>query len=75
VALAQAAGTLTMKGKAPDSVTLKPARLAAAQYVADDSPALWSWVIFPRGFDAPHLISLAKLQAWSLKPARTASLP
>jgi len=75
VALAQAAGTLTLKGRAPDSVTLKPARLAAAQCVANDSPALWSWVIFPKGFDAPHLITLAKLQAWSLKPARPASLP
>jgi hypothetical protein len=75
VALAQAVATLTSKGEPPDSVTVKPAHLAAAQYVADDSPALWSWVIFPRGFDAPHLISLAKLQAWSLKPARPAALP
>jgi hypothetical protein len=73
LALAQAVGILTLKGEAPDSVTPRPARLAAAQYVADDSPALWSWVIFPKGFDAPHLISLAKLQAWSLKPARPAA--
>jgi hypothetical protein len=66
---------LTLKGEPPDSVTVKPARLAAAQFVADDSPALWNWIIFPKGFDAPHLIFLAKLQAWSLKPARPASLP
>jgi len=74
VALGQAAGTLTLKGEPPDSVTVPPARLAAAQYVADDVPALWGWIIFPKGFDAPQLMSLAKLQAWSLKPARPAAL-
>ena len=54
----------------PESVTIEPARLAAAKYVADDSPALWDWVIFPTGFHSPHLVELAKLQAWTLKPAR-----
>jgi hypothetical protein len=44
-------------------------KLAAADYVADDSPELWDWVIFPHGFHAPKLMSLAKLQAWTLKPA------
>jgi hypothetical protein len=70
VALAQVTGTLAQKGEPPESVALAPARLAAAQYVADDSPALWDWVIFPPGFHAPHLMSLAKLQAWTLKPAK-----
>ena len=70
VALAHATGTLTLKGERPDSVTVAPAQLAAAQYVADDSPSLWGWVIFPRGFDAPQMMSLAKLQAWTIKPAR-----
>lgn len=70
VTLAQAVTTLTQKGERPDTVTVAPARLAAAQYVADDSLTLWDWVIFPQGFHAPHLMSLAKLQAWTLKPAR-----
>jgi hypothetical protein len=70
VALAQATGTLTLKGEPPDSVTVGPERLAAAQYVADDSPTLWDWTIFPPGFHAPNLMSLAKLQAWTLKPAK-----
>jgi hypothetical protein len=52
-----------------DTVTFAPARLAAADYVADDSPDLWDWVIFPHGFHAPKLMALAKLQAWTLKPA------
>ena len=70
VGLAQLTVTLTEKGEPPDSVSFGPARLAAADYVADDSPELWGWVIFPRGFHAPKLMSLAKLQAWTLKPAR-----
>jgi hypothetical protein len=70
VGLAQLTVKLTDKGEPPDSVSFAPARLAAADYVADDSPELWDWVIFPRGFHAPKLMSLAKLQAWTLKPAR-----
>jgi hypothetical protein len=57
-------------GKAvPETVEIKPAKFAAAQYVADDAPNLWGWVIFPRGFRAPALMELAKRQAWTLKPA------
>jgi hypothetical protein len=52
-----------------DDVTLRQAELDARRFVADDSPDLWSWVIFPKGFSAPHMMDLAKLQAWTLKPA------
>jgi hypothetical protein len=69
VGLAQVTGALTDKGEAPDSVSFAPARLAASDYVADDSPELWGWIIFPHGFHAPKMMSLAKLQAWTLKPA------
>jgi hypothetical protein len=70
VALAQVATRLLVKAEPPESVTLAPAHLAAAKYVADDSPDLWGWVIFPPNFRAPKLMGLAKLQAWTLKPAR-----
>ena len=53
----------------PQRIEIKPARLAAAKYVADDKPGLWSWVIFPPGFHAPHVMELAKREAWTLKPA------
>jgi hypothetical protein len=69
VGIAQAVQILMQKAQLPDAVTFAPARLAAADYVADDSPDLWDWVIFPHGFHAPKLISLAKLQTWTLKPA------
>ncbi|HEV2348796.1 MAG TPA: polysaccharide deacetylase family protein [Terriglobia bacterium] len=70
VALASVATTLISKGGPPSSVPVGPAHLAAEKYVADDSPKLWGWVIFPVGFRAPNLMALAKLQAWTLKPAR-----
>ncbi len=69
VALARVTGRLLVKAEPPESVAVGPARLAAAQYVADDSPDLWGWVVFPPGFQAPRLMRLAKLQAWTLKPA------
>jgi len=69
VALAQTTRALLTTSAPPDSVALLPAHLAAARYVADDSPKLWDWPIFPQGFDAPQLMALAKLQAWTLKPA------
>jgi hypothetical protein len=56
----------------PQYVEIQPAKLAAAQYVADDGPNLWGWVIFPDGFRAPGMMALAKQQAWTLKPARIA---
>lgn len=62
---------LRLSGKAmPQTIEIKPAKLAAARYVSDDDPKkLWGWVIFPPGFRAPALMELAKKQAWTLKPA------
>jgi hypothetical protein len=53
----------------PADVMLRQGHFTADHYVADDSPDLWGWVIFPDGFHAPHIMELAKLQAWTLKPA------
>ncbi len=50
-------------------VPLRHGELEAKKFVANDSPGLWGWVIFPKGFNAPHLMELAKLQAWTIKPA------
>jgi hypothetical protein len=62
---------LRLDGKEmPQTIEIKPAKLAAARYVSDDDPKkLWGWVIFPPGFRAPALMELAKKQAWTLKPA------
>jgi len=50
-------------------ITLRQGNFTADRYVAEDSPGLWGWVIFPEGFHAPKIIELARLQAWTLKPA------
>jgi hypothetical protein len=69
-ALARIARTL-FDGKAmPETIEIKPAKLAVGRYVSDDDPKkLWGWVIFPPGFRAPGLMELARKQAWTLKPA------
>jgi hypothetical protein len=56
-------------GHAPAIVERRVGRFTADKYVAPDAPGLWSWIIFPDGFHAPHLMELARLQAWTLKPA------
>lgn len=53
----------------PETIEIRPTKLAVSRYVSDDDPKLWSWVIFPPGFRAPELMELARRQAWTLKPA------
>lgn len=69
VALADVGRTLLAGNPPPSTVTLPMARLATMKYVAEDSPAVWNWPIFPKGFHSAHLLSVAGLQAWTLKPA------
>lgn len=57
-------------GTLPERVMVAPARLATEKYVAVDSQEIWSWPIFPTGFHSEHLLELARLQAWTLKPAK-----
>ena len=70
VAMARIAKKDTANGGAPGMVTIEPARLATETYIAEDSPKLWSWPIFPPGFHSERLMELARLQAWTLKPAK-----
>ena len=56
-------------GALPVTVDRKSARTTFERYVADDSTKLWGWIIFPEGFHAPRIMELARLQAWTLKPA------
>src|SRR2546423_1511271 len=70
VAMAKLASGSSNASTPPDNVTIAPARLATEKYIAADSPELWSWPIFPKGFHSEHLIELARLQAWTLKPAK-----
>jgi hypothetical protein len=67
--LAVVAADLADGKPAAKTVEVKPTRMAAAKYIAEDEPKLWQWPIHPPGFHAPALIEMAKRQAWTLKPA------
>jgi hypothetical protein len=69
VALGPAVQAIAQRKPLPDSLDFRPASLAAANYVSEDNPKLWGWVIFPPEFKAPEMMSLARRQAWTLKPA------
>lgn len=69
LALADVTRTLISKGQPPASVTILPAELAAGKWVAKDSPSLWHWRPFPKDFHSAHLMELARLQSWTIKPA------
>lgn len=60
---------LLTSGSRPQQITIQQGRYTADKYIAVDSPELWGWVIFPEGFHAPKIMELARLQAWTLKPA------
>jgi hypothetical protein len=55
-----------LRGSSADAPVIL-GRLASAKYVADH--VSWGWTIFPSGFDGDALLSVASLQAWTLKPA------
>ena len=40
------------------------------KYVSTDARGSFQWPIHPEGFSAPELLELARLQAWTLKPAK-----
>jgi hypothetical protein len=42
------------------------------RYFATDGRKSFNWVIHPAGFDGTPLLDLARLQGWTLKPARLA---
>jgi hypothetical protein len=49
----------------PTNVELLPAR-----HIAEDAPGLFGgWIIHKEGFRAPKVLEVARLQAWTLKPA------
>jgi hypothetical protein len=44
--------------------------LLPARHVAADTPGLFGgWIIHKEGFRAPKILEMARLQAWTLKPA------
>jgi len=60
---------LRATGKLPDEVAIREGRLTAARHVAADDAPVWDWVIFPPSFSPRRLLRLARLGAWTIKPA------
>ena len=53
----------------PDRVAVDSAQLITTKYAVQDSSA-WQWIIAPDHVQRPNLIDIAKLQTWTLKPAK-----
>ncbi len=81
VGLACAYHTYRQTGKLPMRTGVRLGtgiELLTARHVAEDTPGLFGgWVIHKEGFRAPKILEIARLQAWTLKPAisKTSSTP
>jgi hypothetical protein len=71
VGLASAYEGERKNGKLPGQVILgREVALLPEGQVADDTPGLFGgWVIHKADFRAPKILQIARLQAWTLKPA------
>jgi hypothetical protein len=54
----------------PDPVRVQRGSLEVQPYISNEAAKSFSWPIHPEGFSAPELLELARLQVWTLKPAR-----
>lgn len=58
------------ESSASGPVKVERGRLATDSYFAKDPAEPFRWPIHPEGFEAPELMDMARLQGWTLKPAR-----
>ena len=73
VTMAAAWSAFRQHGKPPPEQVFalgRGARILPERYIAKDTPGLFGgWVIHKEGFRAPKVMEMARLQAWTLKPA------
>ena len=69
LSLADFTATLAADGGA-NQIPVRKGNLELEKYVSTDAKGSFAWPIHPEGFSAPELLELARLQAWTLKPAR-----
>jgi hypothetical protein len=69
LSLADFAATLAADDGVSSSVRVRKGDLEMEKYVSTDPRQSFAWPIHPEGFSAPELLELARLQAWTLKPA------
>jgi hypothetical protein len=63
------AATLAADDGASPQVTVRRANLEFEKYVSNEPARSFDWIIHPKAFEAPELLDLARLQAWTIKPA------
>jgi hypothetical protein len=69
LALADFAATTAGDNGSSALVSLRKGNPEMEKYVGVDPAKPFNWIIHPEGFEAGHLLDLARLQAWTLKPA------
>lgn len=70
LSLADFAATLASnEGSTAATITMQKGNLEMEKYISNDAVKSFQWTIHPLGFSAPGLLELARLQAWTLKPA------
>ncbi len=72
LSLADFAATLAGSIGHAEDVRLVRGNVEFTRYFATDGRRSFNWVIHPEGFDGGPLLDLARLQGWTLKPARLA---
>jgi hypothetical protein len=70
LSLGDFAATLAGHVLSPGPVRVAQGRLEFERYFTNDTEAAFRWPIHPRGFAPAELLELARLQGWTLKPAR-----
>ncbi len=70
LSLADFVATLANDAGGTSAVPVRKGNLELEKYVSTDARGSFQWPIHPEGFSAPELLELARLQAWTLKPAK-----
>jgi hypothetical protein len=70
LSIADFAATLAGDDGKQAAVAVRRANLEMEKHISNDPRRSFDWAIHPEGFSAPGLLELARLQAWTLKPAR-----
>jgi len=71
LSLADFAATLAADDGAAAHVAVRTGDLTELEsYVNKDPRRVYNWAIHPETFEGRHLLDLARLQSWTLKPAR-----
>ncbi len=64
------AATLAAHLQSPGEIRIKKGKPAFEQYISTDARGSFNWPIHPKDFAPDELLETARLQAWTLKPAR-----